>query len=328
MKKIVFFGATGQTGVYICEYLLQTFDSREYELVMVGRRDRPFDVFFATPYIKMNIIDPSAFEQLPQKDVYAVIFFAGILPAHMEGYHPTDYIDTNIRGMLNVLEYCRKINAEKLIYSQTIRDIGMYMGKELLKADMKRNYSYTGDHAVYIISKNAAVDLIEHYCQSYGLKKYILRLPTIYAYTKDDHYYVDGIKHKMGYRRLIEQASRGEDIEVWGNPQKAHDIVYVKDLAQIVYKAVIDQENGGIYNVGTGHPISLIEQIEGIISVFSPPNRRSKIKFCPDKTGARDYRIDISKTIKELKYHPQYSYIDYLKDFKLEMELQRFDAMF
>lgn len=32
----------------------------------------------------------------------------------------------------------------------------------------------TGDHAVYAITKSAAVDLIEHYHQEFGIKNFIL----------------------------------------------------------------------------------------------------------------------------------------------------------
>ena len=37
--------------------------------------------------------------------------------------------------------------------------------------------------------------------------------------------------------------------------------------------------------------------------------------------------MDISNAIEELDYKPKYSYLDYLKDFKKEMELDRFQEL-
>lgn len=128
----------------------------------------------------------------------------------------------------------------------------------------------------------------------------------------------------IAYRLLINQAIKGETISLWGNPDHAHDMVYVKDFCQMGYKALIADCNGGIYNVGTGNPISMREQIEGIIEVFSPQNNKSKIVYSTDKPNGREYSLDIENAREELGYEPQYGYLDYLKDFKKEMELDRF----
>ena len=37
--------------------------------------------------------------------------------------------------------------------------------------------------------------------------------------------------------------------------------------------------------------------------------------------------MDISNAQSELGYEPQYNYIDYLKDFKKEMEIKKFDKI-
>ena len=72
----------------------------------------------------------------------------------------------------------------------------------------------------------------------YDLRNFIFRLPTIYLYSPVDTYYVDGKKRKMGYRLLIDKARAGEPIEVWGDPERVKDMVYVKDFCQMLYRAV------------------------------------------------------------------------------------------
>lgn len=328
MKKILIIGATGETGVYITDYLLNKVKGK-YEIIAVGQRKTAFFKKLGIEYHSIDISNAASFESLPKEDIYAVVYTAAVMPARMEGYYPMRYLEVNVCGTLNVLEYCRKVHADRIIYTQTIRDVGNKIGKEVIKSDSPRDFSYQGDHAMYVISKNAAVDMIEHYYQEYGLKRFILRLPTIYLYSPDKFYCVNGEKREMGFRILIDNAIKGENIEVWGDPNKAHDITYVKDLAQIVYLACIcNTTDGGMYNVGTGLPISLIDQVKGIIEVFGEDDNKSRIIFCPEKPSARQYDIDISKTINELGYKPLYSYSEYLKDFKIEMQQNRFAELY
>ena len=79
-----------------------------------------------------------------------------------------------------------------------------------------------------------------------------------------------------------------------------------------------------MYNVGTGIGTTLEEQIRGIVEVFSPKDHRSVISYDPSKPDSTEYIFDVSKTEKYLGYRMQYDYIKYLKDFKMEMEAQRF----
>lgn len=328
MQKILLIGATGGTGTYLTDYINTHIDKRKYEVIAVGRRKTDFFERMGIKYYSVDISREETFDVLPKDDIYAVIFEAGILPASMKGYDPKKYLEVNTIGALNVLEFCRKNKVNRIIYTQTIREIGNYINTDtVLSPDLPRSFSFKGDHAVYTISKNAAVDMIEHYYQEYGIKRFIFRLPTIYLYAKNDMYYVDGKPRKQAYRMFIERAIKGEPIELWGDPEIAHDVVYVKDFCQMLYKAVFAECDGGVYNVGTGMPVSLKDQIEGIIQVFSE-GKKSEIIYRSDKPNARKYIIDIKKAEKDLGYKPEYSYIDYLNDFKIEMQKKRFDDLF
>lgn len=140
-------------------------------------------------------------------------------------------------------------------------------------------------------------------------------------------FYKDGKRKWQGGRLIIEQAKRGEDIELWGNPNCARDVFYVKDCIQIIEKTMSSNGNSGIYNVGTGRVVTRLEQIQGIIDVFSPKNNPSKIIMSLEKPDSPFFLLDISKTISELNYQPKYDYISYLKDLKHEMEINRFKKL-
>lgn len=93
----------------------------------------------------------------------------------------------------------------------------------------------------------------------------------------------------------------------------------------MIYKAMMTNKvTTGQYNAGTGIKTTMREQIEGMIEVFSPKDNPSKIIECPEKKDCDDFVMDISNIKEDLEYEPEYDYISYLKDYKKEMEAQRF----
>lgn len=327
MGKVVVFGATGTVGAYASLHLAQA----GYTVVAVGSR-KSDNGFFADndiEYYSVDVGDISEFDKLPSSDIEAVVDLAGLLPARMEGYHPQRYIDINVTGALNIFSYCAKVNARKVIYSQSISDVSRLTGTpEPISSDAPTSFPLNNDHSVYSISKNAAVSLLEHYAAKYGFRYYVLRFPNIYLYHPNPYYYVDGVKRWQGYRLMIHKAIHSEPLSIWGNPHRVRDIVYVKDCCRIIEKCIaVDTAPSGTYNVGTGVGTTMEDQVRGIVKVFSPANAPSEISYDPEKPDCTQYVLDISKLKEHLGYTPQYDYLAYLKDFKEEMRLQRFEKL-
>ncbi len=322
MKNIIVFGASGDTGRYFVKYFLDHYCGTDYQVIATGTRETSFFDSLEVPYYQVDIRKKEEFEKLPG-EVYAVVDLAGAMPARMKGYDPYKYIDVNITGNLNILEYCRKAKVDRILFAQSFGDIKDHAeDNPLLTVDLPRKFSFTSDHTIYVMTKNFAVDMIENYHQMYGLRNFIFRLPTIYLYSPVDTYYVDGKQRKIGYRLLIDKARAGEPIEVWGDPERIKDMVYVKDFCQMLYRAVFADRNCGYYNVGTGVGTSLLDQIQGMIEVFGTPGKESELIMCPDKPNAPQYIMDIAPAVSELGYKPEYTYRKMLLDFKKEMEIQ------
>lgn len=320
-KKIVVLGATGTVGAYTSLLL----KDQGYDVVAVGRRVSD-NGFFATKNIVYQSVDlckKADFVNLP-RDVYAIVHLAGAMPARMKGYDPYAYIDSIITGTLNVLEYMREIGCKKIIFGQSISDILYKFGSTApINDDIERRFPLTGDHSVYSISKNAAVNLIEHYHAEYGFQRFILRLPTIYLWHPNPYYYVNGEKRWLAYRYIINQAILGEKLEIWGSPTSVKEMVYVRDLAQLIANCVESTCDGGVYNVGCGSPVSIEYQIQQIARIFAR-DRQSEIVYLSDKPSSPQFVLDISKAERELNYHPKYDFVTMMEDFKKEMELEPF----
>ncbi len=327
MKKILIFGATGNIGAYLTDYCNSYIDKNEYELIAVGRRKTDFFNRNNIKYIQVDITKAEDFEKLPE-DVHAIVNLTGILPAYLDKYDPFKYVDINIKGSLRILEYARRVKADRVLYTQTWSEQGGYWGeREVLSPELPRKLIYTGDHAFYAITKTMIVESMEHYKQEFGIKNFVFRLPNVYMYHPDKFYYVDCVRKPVAYRYMIDRARKGEPIELWGDPDAFKDILYIKDLCQMMYKAIFVNLDGGCYNAGTGIKTSLKEQIEGMIEVFSPTDKKSEIIFKPEKTGFTSFVMDIDNAKRELGYSPEYSYIKYLRDYKEEEDKKRFDEL-
>lgn len=328
MKKIVIFGATGNIGAYFVDYCREELNNKEYDVIAVGRKNTDFFKKNNIEYINVDVCKDSDFDKLPTEDIYAVVNLAGLLPAYLKQYDPFKYVETNISGALRILEYARKNHADRALYTQTWSVQGGYWGKsEVLSPSMPKSLLYTGDHAFYCITKSMVEETMEFYKQEYGLKNFVFRLPNVYLYHPDKTYYVDGIEKKVAYRYMIDLASQGKDIELWGNPNAFKDILYIKDLCQMMFKALFADVNGGTYNAGTGIKTTLQEQIQGMIDVFSPEEKKSKIIYKPEGSGFTSFVMDIDNAKKDLGYKPEYTYYKYLEDYKQEQKLKRFDEL-
>ena len=321
MKRVIVFGATGNLGANISIYL----HNIGYEVIAVGHRknDNGFFADHGMKYYSVDIEKESDFKILPVDNIYAVLHFAGMLPAVMEGFSATPYIQSIIQGTLNVLEYTRTVGADRIIFPQTLFDIHHLFGaKTPIPADSQRQVP-EGDHWMYVIAKNAACDMIEHYYNNFGIKRFIFRLSRIYLYHPNPYTFTDGKKVLVSDRALIYKAIKGEPIEVWGDPYRVLETISIYDFLRIIEKALVAIVDGGIYNVGSGGT-TLEERVRGIVDVFSPKNNKSEISYCPEKPNGTQFVLDITKTKLELGYEPKFSWYDYLVKFKKEMEIQPF----
>lgn len=322
MKIVIVFGATGNLGAYVSVHL----KSIGYDVIAVGHRkdDNGFFASKGMKYYSLDITKSEEFNQLPMQNIYCVAHFAGELPSRYS-FHASELVKSITIGTLNVLEYMRMCGCKKIIFPQTPSDMAKYHNSNILiPADAPRHFPLTGDHSIYTIAKNAAVDLIEHYHAEYGICRFVLRFFTIYQYHPNAYHFADFKFRMMPYRMLMERASKSLPIEIWGDCKKAKEMVYIKDFTKLVELCVDSTLEGGTYNVGNGWQVSLEEQIKGIIEVFSPKSNPSPIVYCPEKPDPLQNAFDATKTFKELGFKPAYSYIQQLEDFKREMEIEPF----
>ena len=323
---IIVIGAAGFIGSYTVDQLIA--DGKKVLATSSRESKRTEFETKGIPFVKLDLTKPEDFNNLPTKNVEGVILLAGLLPANAKAdldkeENAADYFRVNVIGTINVLEYCRKNHIRKVIGCSSYSDVaGAWKKGVAITEDEPRHFHFTGDHAVYVISKNAANDVMEYYNQQHGMQCAWFRFPPVYGVGPHGTIYVNGKPYKSGIQTFIEKAEKGEDIEIWGDPHITRDIVYVKDVAKAFSLALDSDRTYGLYNMTSGTELDLEEQVKAVIEVFGSKEHPSRIVYRPDKpNNTPSFLFDMSKAKRDFGFTPQYtSYLDMMKDYKNELE--------
>src|ERR1700730_1092240 len=328
---VIVFGAGGFIGTYLIDQLV----AEHVDVVASDVSDlaKAYYERRGVQYRNVDITKKDQFETLPGEHIDAVVHLACVQPANVseQEYSPVDYAMVNIVGTLNILEFCRVNRIPKIIYTCSHRNTqGMWTekgGRPIRETD-GRSIMFTGDYAMFSISESAASDGVEHYNRRYGIEGVILRLPPVYGFGPHLEIFKDGKSIKTGFIALIENAESGDPLVLWGDPSKARDIIYVKDVVAAVLLALRRTNVAGLYNISSGQQLSLQEQAEAVIRVFSPSGRRSEIRYQPETPHHfESYVYDIGKARQVLGWQPKYSFENMLRDYRKERESGRFSFL-
>lgn len=326
---IIVIGASGFIGSYLVEGLI----SKGYNVLAAGRRKNALQYFERKniPTVELDIVNKDDFKKLPTREVEAVVLLAALLPANVTEDDSYRYVDVNITGTLNVLEYCKNNGIKKIISTTSYADIQKKWEKDVpLAADTCRDFNFSGDHASYIITKNAATDFILHYNEEYGMQGIIFRLPPVYGVGPHSVIYVNGVTYKSGLQAFIEKAIAGEPISIYGDKDVSRDVVSVKDVVAAFLLALNSSEASGIYNISSGVSYTLEEQVKAIVDVFSEGPEKSEIIYEPEKkNNSTSYLLDISKAQKDFGYSPVFTNFHRLmEDYKYDLTNGALQAFF
>jgi len=328
-KKILVVGAAGFIGTYLIDELLNKhFDVLAVDISEIGK---DYYKKQRIPFETIDITHKHDIGKLPKKGIDAVINLACVQPANVskEKYNPVDYINVNVVGALNLLEYCRSSKISKMIIATSHRNTkGLWQQGKKIKEGEGRSIDFSGEYAMFSISESAAEDCVEHYNCEYGLQGIVFRLSPVYGYGPHTVIYKNGKETTTGFQAFIDQVTSGRPIEIWGDPDVGRDIIYVKDVVNAFILALNNTKAKGLYNICSGRTLSLKQQAEETIKVFGKNKRPYEIIFLPDKKNSIDpFLYDNRKAEKELGWFPQYSFYDLLRDYKKEMESGRFQYL-
>ncbi|MBQ3903179.1 MAG: NAD(P)-dependent oxidoreductase [Lachnospiraceae bacterium] len=322
---IIIIGATGFIGMYTAEAFLE----KGYKVLATGRNEAVGNVLSkeGADFLKLDITNKEDFKKLPDEGVEGIILLAGLLPANttadlVEEENAEDYFKVNVLGTINVLEWARKHNVKKVIGACSYSDVsGAWKKDYAITEEEPRNFSFTGDHSVYVISKNASNDVMEYYNQQHHMHCAVFRFPPVYGVGPHGTINVNGKPYKSGIQTFIENAAQGKDIEIWGDPDISRDIIYVKDVARAYVMAMESEKTYGLYNMTSQTSLTLLDQAKAVIEVFGK-DKGSKIVLRPEKkNNTPSFLFSMEKAKRDFSFVPEYTdFKSMMEDYKREME--------
>jgi NAD dependent epimerase/dehydratase len=305
-KKILITGADGFIGSHLAE-----------DLVKSGYKVRAF-VFY-------NSFNTRGWlEQIPRdiqqemeifagdiRDPYGVkramsgcdiVFHLAALVAIPYSYHsPESYVDTNIKGTLNILQAARELGVEKIVHTSTSE---VYGSARYVPID--ENHPLQGQ-SPYAATKIAADQLALAFYRSFGTPVAIIRPFNTYGPRQSTRAVIPTI---------ITQVASGQQKLKLGATLPTRDFNYVKDTIRgFIAVASQDRAIGEIINIGSNYEISIgdlaqliIELMEAKIEIQTEAQR-----LRPEKSEVNRLWADNTKAQKLLNWQPIYGSIEGLK---------------
>lgn len=305
MKKAIVLGATGQLGCYSALALKEN----GYDVIAVGRRISDGG-FFASRDIKFiggfDISKSESFDLLPDEYFDAVVNMAGTMPAHAD-MNMMPYVQSIVVGTVNLCEWMKRNGSKRIIFNTTPSDVVDYWGTtEPIDDDAIRSFPKNGnDHAVYAICKRAATDILEHMKIADGFEPCVFRHFMVYGWHPDAYYYLNGEKKMLPWRYMIRRCINGEGLDVYGDPARLKELLYIKDFAAAVVRAA-ETHICGIFNLPGYKPYSLDEMVDGIMQTFASEDALKTYR--PEMPDTPQILLSGKKSAEVLGWTPQWTW--------------------
>ena len=213
--------------------------------------------------------------------------------------NPEVFIETNIKGTLNLLNCAKKFNIEKFVQVSTDEVYGS-LGPEGYFTEE----TPLAPNSPYSASKTSADLLVRSYHETYGMNVNITRCSNNYG----PYHFPEKLIPVM-----ITNAMDGKELPIYGDGKNIRDWLHVKDHCQAIYLVMKKAESGEVYNVG-GHNERTNNDIVNLI-VDKLEVSKELITYVDDRLGHdKRYAIDPEKLENELGWKPEYTFNKGIKE--------------
>ena len=264
MKKVLVTGADGFIGSHLTESLLE----QDYEVKAFAYYNSfntwgwldslPKEMLNEIEVFTGDIRDPNGVREA-MKGVEGVFHLAALIAIPFSYHSPDSYVDTNIKGTLNVLQAARDLATERVLVTSTSE---VYGTARYVPID--ENHPYQGQ-SPYSATKIGADRLAESFYRSFELPVSIVRPFNTFGPRQSARAVIPTI---------ISQLLAGKEEIQLGSLTPTRDFNYVKDTAAgFIAIAESEETIGEEINIATQQEISIGELAREIISQINPSAR-------------------------------------------------------
>lgn len=261
MRKVLVTGADGFIGSHLTESLLakgyevkafvyyNSFNTWGWLDTLPKEKLDQIEVFTG------DIRDPNGV-RTALKGTDAVFHLAALIAIPFSYYSPDSYVDTNIKGTLNVLQAARDLDLQRVLVTSTSE---VYGTAQYVPID--EHHPFQGQ-SPYSATKIGADRLAESFYRSFGLPVSIVRPFNTYGSRQSARAVIPTI---------ITQLLAGKEEIKLGSLTPTRDFNYVKDTAAgFIAIAESDRTIGEEINIATQQEISIGDLAKEIISQINP----------------------------------------------------------
>lgn len=182
---------------------------------------------------------------------------------------PHGYIDTNVFGLLNVLEVATISNVKKLVFASSSSVYGASRKRRQTETDRPRPKS------PYAVTKLDG----EHYCQIFSdftsMRTVSLRFFNVYGPRQNPNGSYGAV-----IPFFMQNALKNDPLTIHGDGLQTRDFTYVKDVAEACVFAATKTKLKGVYNVSHSEEnISVLKLADHIIEITGSS---SKVMHAPN----------------------------------------------
>jgi len=305
-KKVLVTGAGGFIGSHLVERLLEEgCKVRAFVHYNSFNRWGWIDSFSNDKLEKIEVFsgdirDPNGVREAV-KGVDIVFHLAALIGIPFSYHSPDSYVDTNIKGTLNILQACRDLGCEKVLVTSTSEVYGTAKYVPIDENHPRQPQS------PYSATKIAADCLAESFYRSFDLPVVIVRPFNTYGPRQSARAVIPTI---------ITQLLAGEREIKLGALHPTRDLVFVRDTVNgFIEIAKSDKTVGEEINIATGNEISIGDLAKKLINMINPEAEivAEEIRLRPEKSEV-ERLLGSSEKIKKLTgWKPQYSLEEGLK---------------
>ncbi len=224
-----------------------------------------------------DIRDPNGVREA-MKDIDVVYHLAALIAIPFSYHSPDSYVDTNIKGTLNVLQAARDLKTKRILVTSTSE---VYGTAQYVPIDEKHPYQ---GQSPYSATKIGADRLAESFYRSFNLPVTIVRPFNTYGPRQSARAVIPTI---------ITQLLAGKEEIRLGSLTPTRDFNYVKDTVRgFIAIANSDKTIGEEINIATQQEISIGELAEELIRQINP-----KAKIICEEQRLRPEKSEVERLL-------------------------------
>lgn len=283
MDKVLVTGADGFIGSHLTEELVK----KGYQVKAFtyynsfgsnGWLDSlPNNIKNEIEFFSGDIRDPNGV-RTAMNGISQVFHLAALIAIPFSYHSPDSYVDTNVKGTLNVLQAARDLGTHKLMITSTSE---VYGTAQYVPIDEKHPYQA---QSPYSATKIAADRLAESFYRSFDLPVAIVRPFNTFGPRQSARAVIPTI---------VSQLIAGKEEIKLGALTPTRDFNYVKDtVAGFIAIAESDRTIGQEINIATGREISIGDLAREIIRQINP----SSVILC-DEERLRPEKSEVNRLL-------------------------------